>query len=458
MFAWDDGAADIDEGLLVPDVSDTADIPAELPGIHLEDSVNGPEHTNTVVEAPPLPGWAVAEQVLTNANLAQTLQTDEITGVDSPNQPLFTDGSDSVGGDDGDGAFNEDPPDQGPPPLLELDETQTGEEDEASKDLFESEADDDANEEDEANDSEDREDGDLESPMMQRRYPLRHRTKKKQTVIDFDGRKYQTADGVIHINPSIIKDRREAFKKTRVYPTYGIENRPKVTIPTPKGRSDQQRLTWDLRSFGASNLTVDDFDVGEGVVIHVVGVIMAQQYTIRKGLKLFGDGGRQAVTKELTQLHNMATYTPMHKHELTREQRVQALSSLMFLTQKRDGRIKGRACANGSKQREYISKESATSPTVATDSLMITAAIDVIEMRDIVALDIPGAFLHANLDEEVIMVLRGELAELMAKVEPKLYRPYIVTTSRGESILYVKMQKAMYGLLRSALLFYLKLR
>jgi hypothetical protein len=235
MFAWDDGAADIDEGLLEPDVSDTADIPAELPGIHLEDSVNGPEHTNTVVEAPPLPGWAVAEQVLTNANLAQTLQTDEITGVDSPNQPLFTDGSDSVGGDDGDGAFNEDPPDQGPPPLLELDETQAGEEDEASKDLFESEADDDANEEDEANDSEDREDGDLESPMMQRRYPLRHRTKKKQTVIDFDGRKYQTADGVIHINPSIIKDRREAFKKNRVYPTYGIENRPKVTIPTPKG-------------------------------------------------------------------------------------------------------------------------------------------------------------------------------------------------------------------------------
>jgi hypothetical protein len=46
----------------------------------------------------------------------------------------------------------------------------------------------------------------------------------------------------------------------------------------------------------------------------------------------------------------------------------------------------------------------------------------------------------------------------MAKVEPKLYMPYIITTSKGDSILYVKMQKAMYGLLRSTLLFYLKLR
>ena len=45
----------------------------------------------------------------------------------------------------------------------------------------------------------------------------------------------------------------------------------------------------------------------------------------------------------------------------------------------------------------------------------------------------------------------------MANVELKLYRPYIITTSKGESILYVKMQKAIYGLLISVLLLYLKL-
>ena len=55
------------------------------------------------------------------------------------------------------------------------------------------------------------------------------------------------------------------------------------------------------------------------------------------------------------------------------------------------------------------------------------------------------------------MVLRGQLADLMVQVEPELYGPYLTKTSRGESILYVKMFKAMYGLLRSAFLFYLKL-
>jgi hypothetical protein len=91
------------------------------------------------------------------------------------------------------------------------------------------------------------------------------------------------------------------------------------------------------------------------------------------------------------------------------------------------------------------------------DSVMITSAIDAHEERVIKTMDIPGAFLHADLDEEVIMLLRGQLADLMVQVDPELYGPYVRKTKKGESILYVKMLKAMYGLLRSALLFYLKL-
>jgi hypothetical protein len=45
----------------------------------------------------------------------------------------------------------------------------------------------------------------------------------------------------------------------------------------------------------------------------------------------------------------------------------------------------------------------------------------------------------------------------MVQVDPELYGPYLIKNEKGESILYVRMLKAMYGLLRSALLFYLKL-
>jgi hypothetical protein len=55
------------------------------------------------------------------------------------------------------------------------------------------------------------------------------------------------------------------------------------------------------------------------------------------------------------------------------------------------------------------------------------------------------------------MILKGRLAELMVQVAPNLYRKYITVDKRNTPILYVKIQKALYGLLRSALLFYQKL-
>ena len=55
------------------------------------------------------------------------------------------------------------------------------------------------------------------------------------------------------------------------------------------------------------------------------------------------------------------------------------------------------------------------------------------------------------------MILKGRPAELMVKVAPNLYRKHISVDMKGMAVLYVKMQKTIYGLLRSALLFYKKL-
>jgi hypothetical protein len=72
-------------------------------------------------------------------------------------------------------------------------------------------------------------------------------------------------------------------------------------------------------------------------------------------------------------------------------------------------------------------------------------------------MDIPGAYLSADMDEEVIMLLRGRLAELMDKTAPNIYHKHITVDAKNQPVLYVKLQKALYGCLRSALLFYLKL-
>ena len=79
------------------------------------------------------------------------------------------------------------------------------------------------------------------------------------------------------------------------------------------------------------------------------------------------------------------------------------------------------------------------------------------EGRDVACIDLPGAYLHAVNEDEVIMKMEGKLAELMVNVEPKLYRKYVTTGPKGKPILYVKLYKALYGCLKSALLFYKKL-
>ncbi len=56
------------------------------------------------------------------------------------------------------------------------------------------------------------------------------------------------------------------------------------------------------------------------------------------------------------------------------------------------------------------------------------------------------------------MVLKGELAEMMVNIAPQIYCKHITVDKKGTPVLYVKLQKALYGLMRAILLFYRKLR
>jgi len=175
-------------------------------------------------------------------------------------------------------------------------------------------------------------------------------------------------------------------------------------------------------------------------------------YSMNAGIKKFKEKGEARVTKELTQLHDMNVFCPIEVEPLTYDDKKKALSLLMFLKKKRGSLVKVHMYADGRKQKDGTwSKQDTTSPTVATESVFITAVIDLHEGCDVACFDIPGSFLHADVDEDITMVLKGRLAELMVQVAPNLYRKYI-TADRN-----VKMQPALYGLLRSALLFYNKL-
>jgi hypothetical protein len=88
--------------------------------------------------------------------------------------------------------------------------------------------------------------------------------------------------------------------------------------------------------------------------------------------------------------------------------------------------------------------------------VLITSTIEAYEGREVAVVDTPGDYLSAYMDEEVIMLLCGILAELMVKTSPNIYPKYNTVDARNQPVLYVKLQKALYGCLRSALMFYLK--
>ncbi len=67
--------------------------------------------------------------------------------------------------------------------------------------------------------------------------------------------------------------------------------------------------------------------------------------------------------------------------------------------------------------------------------VFLTAVIDAHEGPDIDCFDIPGAFLHAEVDDDITMVLKGRLAELMVQVAPNLYVKYIKVDRKGMAIL-----------------------
>jgi hypothetical protein len=188
--------------------------------------------------------------------------------------------------------------------------------------------------------------------------------------------------------------------------------------------------------------------------------VMFTQMSAKKGIKLFGESAVAAMFKEFHQMDQgpmpgKPVFGPQDPTLLTPLQKKKTLEAVNLIKEKRCGTIKGRSCAGGSKQRKYLkSDESTYSPTCSTEALMTTLVIDATEKRDIAICDIPGAYLQTALppDKEIHMRLRGQFVDIMCEVNP-VYKKFI-TYEHGKKVLYVRVLRAIYGCIESALLWY----
>jgi hypothetical protein len=183
------------------------------------------------------------------------------------------------------------------------------------------------------------------------------------------------------------------------------------------------------------------------------------QYGFNRGLKEFGELGYQATVKELDDnLLGMGAVRMLKPSEMNKTIRFEALNYLMFLKRKRCGKIKARGCADGRPQREYITKDELSSPTVSIYALMTSCLMDAIEGRKIATCDIPGAFLQADwpADRDCYLKFEGAMVSMICDIDSK-YKKKIVYGKNGRKYMYAKLTKAVYGTLLGAILFYEKL-
>ena len=116
---------------------------------------------------------------------------------------------------------------------------------------------------------------------------------------------------------------------------------------------------------------------------------------------------------------------------------------------------------SGNKQRGFISKEEASSPTACTEAIMLTSVVDAKDKRDVATVDIPNALLQAVIldaekDYHVMVQPHGEIVDIQCDIAPDVYLEYVTTNKKGEKILIVQCMKALYGTMVASLLCYKK--
>lgn len=171
--------------------------------------------------------------------------------------------------------------------------------------------------------------------------------------------------------------------------------------------------------------------------------------------------GRAAIVSMLKEIKSIAVdkagMIPVDPRSLSYDEVKRIIPSMLFLKEKFDPsgkfeKLKSRLVAGGHMQdrSEYDVSET-SSPTVATQTVMMTAAIAAHERRHVITCDIGVAYLNANLPEgkKILMRLSREHAEMLCWLCPE-YREL----QRDDGTMIVRLTKALYGCVESARLWY----
>jgi len=138
--------------------------------------------------------------------------------------------------------------------------------------------------------------------------------------------------------------------------------------------------------------------------------------------------------------------------ELSKKDRRSIIYCSVFLKEKykADGsfdEVKARLVAGGHQQVRTVYGDKLSSPTVTIASVFMIGVIAAAERREVVTLDIPGAYLHAKMptDCAVYMRLNKYLSNIMIQLSNH-HAKYL----NDDGTIVVRLDKALYGCVQSS--------
>ena len=111
----------------------------------------------------------------------------------------------------------------------------------------------------------------------------------------------------------------------------------------------EQEIQHNLNTTTTTNEELQ-YDTAEGQFIGLVMDHYGQQYSLNKGLKVFKEEGEAAIKKEIKQMLQQKSFTPILVSELTKSERLKSQNAITMLTEKKDGTKKDELYSTGNQQ------------------------------------------------------------------------------------------------------------
>ena len=185
---------------------------------------------------------------------------------------------------------------------------------------------------------------------------------KEETTVEAEEKEDDTAEAEnVELQGSEDINRRYPLQATR---NEGVEQKDKTHISVTKhqfmmSNPNIVRKVSRKRQFGQMRKKTQFVQKG---LMHRAMHVLLTQMTARKGIALFGERAVAALIKEFKQLVDGAmegkpVIDPINPSEITPEMKRKALRAVNLIKEKRTKEIKGRCCADGSKQHQYLAPQ-----------------------------------------------------------------------------------------------------